>query len=878
MNRVILIIIYLLIHFAPLGLVAENANHNTLFNAWKNKTSSPKERLEAFYDLVYNNVTTSLYVHSDAHDLWYAELDDVTKLAVQTNNESYLTRVFLFKTNYENVVYPERACATALRAIDLAVDHKDYVTQLKLFFYLKILIPCPLENIRTKEFTLDKMRFNIANRINKVNERMEAESIIGYYFVMKSKYPEAIKHLTNLVELAKKIRNNRALGVAYEDLGTIHSDIGNYNEAQSYFEKSLHWAKRANDSLTIGRLYMGISRLYLRLENPQKALRYIDSSIYILSPGSKTYKECDECLKKALTDKAGVYNMQKQYTKALEELLRMRSYYADNFSAGNEFYYSELATAYLGLKQMGLAIKVAEKGLLNPNVQLNESKRKYEILYLAWSDLGNYKKAFEAYQKFISIKDTLWKFRNVQEVTRLELESNFTNESLKNKLEYTEKLNTEKSNRNVFIAFAIMAFTLVIALFYRVRFMRKTQLALEEKNLLIEAEKERAKTSEKAKQQFLANMSHEIRTPMNAIKGMTDILLRRNPQKAQIAYLDAIKKSSASLLIIINDILDISKIESDKIELERIPFSLNELIRNVHVLMQFKSEEKGLELKTIVPENIPLLMGDPNRLRQIIINLVSNAIKFTEQGSVTTVLKVIEVENEKDVLKAMFTIIDTGIGIEDGNIERIFNSFEQAYSDTSHRFGGTGLGLSISKKLVNLQKGDIWVESEKGVGSKFHFTIPYTIYKTSDDLDSGISQENSINMASELEGLSVLVVEDNAFNAVVVQDELKDIIAGVSIITAKNGLIALELVKQHHFDIVLMDVQMPVMNGFDATKAIRALETDKRKIPVIAMTANVLNEEIENCYNAGMNEFIGKPFDSHKLIQKMYWLLKTQNG
>ena len=475
--------------------------------------------------------------------------------------------------------------------------------------------------------------------------------------------------------------------------------------------------------------------------------------------------------------------------------------------------------------------------------------------------MGNYKKAFEAYQKFISIKDTLWKFRNVQEVTRLELESNFTNESLKNKLEYTEKLNTEKSNRNIFIAFAIMAFTLVIALFYRVRFMRKTQLALEEKNLLIEAEKERAKTSEKAKQQFLANMSHEIRTPMNAIKGMTDILLRRNPQKAQIAYLDAIKKSSASLLIIINDILDISKIESDKIELERIPFSLNELIRNVHVLMQFKSEEKGLELKTIVPENIPLLMGDPNRLRQIIINLVSNAIKFTEQGSVTTVLKVIEVENEKDVLKAMFTIIDTGIGIEDGNIERIFNSFEQAYSDTSHRFGVTGLWLSISKKLVNLQKGDIWVESEKGVGSKFHFTIPYTIYKTSDDLDSGISQENSINMASELEGLSVLVVEDNAFNAVVVQDELKDVIAGVSIITAKNGLIALELVKQHHFDIVLMDVQMPVMNGFDATKAIRDLDTDKRKIPVIAMTANVLNEEIENCYNAGMNEFIGKPFD-----------------
>jgi signal transduction histidine kinase/CheY-like chemotaxis protein len=875
MNRVILIIIYLLIHFAPICLAAENTNQNTLFKAWKNKTSSPKERLEAFYDLVYYNGATSVYVHSDAHDLWYAELDDVTELAVETNNESYLTRVFLFKTNYENAVYPERACSTALRAIDLAIDNKDYVTQLKLFFNLNILIPCPPKNLRTKEFTLDKMRFNIANHITNVKERMEAESIIEYYFLRKSKYPDAIKHLNNLVELAKKIRNNRALGVAYEDLGTIHSDIGNYSESVNYFKKGIYLAQSEKDSVLLGRLYMGISRLYLRLQNPQKALRYIDSSIYILLPGSKTYTECDGCLKKALTDKAGVYNLQKKYKEALEELLQMRSYYAANSSVGNDFYYSELATSYLGLKQMGLAIQAAEKGLVNPNIELSESQRTYEILYLAWSDLGNYKKAFEAYQKFISIKDTLWKFRNVQEVTRLELESNFRHKSLKNKLEYTEKLNTEKSNRNIFIAVAIMALALVIALFYRVRFMRKTQGALEEKNVLIEAEKERAKTSEKAKHQFLANMSHEIRTPMNAIKGMTDILLRRDPQKAQIEYLDAIKESSASLLIIINDILDISKIESDKIELERVPFSITELVRNVHVLMKFKTEEKGLELKIIVPENIPLVLGDPNRLRQIIINLVSNAIKFTEQGSVTTVLKVTEVENEKDVLKAMFTIMDTGIGIDDGNIEKIFNSFEQAYSDTSRRFGGTGLGLSISKKLVNIQNGDIWVESKKRIGSQFHFTIPYAIYDSSDNINIEMSQENVINMASKLEGMSVLVAEDNTFNAVVVQEELEDAIDGVSIVIAENGLIAIELVKQHHFDIVLMDVQMPIMNGFEATAAIRAIEGDKQNVPIIAMTANVLKEEVENCYNAGMNEFIGKPFDTQELIQKMYKLIKT---
>ena len=235
-----------------------------------------------------------------------------------------------------------------------------------------------------------------------------------------------------------------------------------------------------------------------------------------------------------------------------------------------------------------------------------------------------------------------------------------------------------------------------------------------------QAEKEKAQASERAKHQFLANMSHEIRTPMNAIKGMTDILIRRNPKEDQKEYLDSIKQSSDSLLVIINDILDISKIEAGKIELEHEPFSIMELVDNVHTIMQFKAEEKGLGLKKDIPTEDLYVKGDATRLRQILINLIGNAIKFTEKGLVTTALKS---EKVNDKLNLHFTISDTGIGIDKDRMDKIFKSFEQAYSDTSRKFGGTGLGLSISKMLVELQHGKIWVESEKGKGSQFHFTI-----------------------------------------------------------------------------------------------------------------------------------------------------------
>ena len=303
-------------------------------------------------------------------------------------------------------------------------------------------------------------------------------------------------------------------------------------------------------------------------------------------------------------------------------------------------------------------------------------------------------------------------------------------------------------------------------------------------------------------------------------------------------------------------------------ELECEQFSINELLNHVHTIMHFKAEEKGLEFKKEIPAGELTVKGDANRLRQILINLVGNAIKFTEKGWVTITIRS---EKAADKLNLHFTVSDTGIGIDEDRMGKIFESFEQAYSDTSRKYGGTGLGLSISKKLVELQNGKIWVESEKGKGSQFHFIISYAIAETTGKIIQ--TAELNSNIAVALTGIRILLVEDNAFNVVVAQEELEDAIKDVQVVVANNGLMAIEKMKSFSFDVILMDVQMPVMNGFEATRKIRSLNNEKANTPVIAMTANVLKEEVDLCYQAGMNDFIGKPFDTNELLNKIFTLL-----
>ena len=403
--------------------------------------------------------------------------------------------------------------------------------------------------------------------------------------------------------------------------------------------------------------------------------------------------------------------------------------------------------------------------------------------------------------------------------------------------------------------------------------IRQGQVAKEQLDITIrqkdlaELEKLKAEQSEKFKQQFLANMSHEIRTPMNSVIGLTNLLMKSKMDQQQEKYLNVIKKSSENLLVIINDILDLSKIEAGKMDFEKIAFSLNDCIDTVYHTMVFKSDEKNLELKHIIDAAVPeVVIGDPVRLNQILINLAGNAIKFTEKGTVTIHIKELSRGDNISILE--FSITDSGIGIAQSQLDKIFESFSQASSDTTRKFGGTGLGLTISKQLVELQQGSIYVQSQVGKGTTFSFKIPYQI-GTVDDLNKSEHGIDDVN-GEDLKGLRILLVEDNGFNQMVAVDTLNDLIPELIIDVAENGLESLEKLKEADYDIILMDIQMPEMDGFEASERIRKdFSAPKKNVPIMAMTANVTQEEVEKCFNSGMTAHISKPFDPQELLNKL---------
>ncbi len=388
-----------------------------------------------------------------------------------------------------------------------------------------------------------------------------------------------------------------------------------------------------------------------------------------------------------------------------------------------------------------------------------------------------------------------------------------------------------------------------------------------EKTRELEAEKERAEHSEKVKEQFLANMSHEIRTPMNAILGMTRLLLEKEPRQDQLKYLNSIKHASDNLLVIINDILDLSKIEAGKINFEMIPFNLRSELNSAIDTIRLNAEEKSLGLSLIIEDDLPeTVKGDPYRLSQILLNLAGNAVKFTEKGFVK--IHVAAKERKGKNIAIEFRVEDSGIGIAPDKLNYIFDMFTQETSSTTRKFGGTGLGLAICKKLVELQGGSIAVKSETGKGSVFSFIITYAIEKErSANTEIEIVKEKPVR---KLKDLSILLVEDNEFNQMVAVDTLLDAIEGAKVDVANNGKEAVDKVKKNAYDVVLMDIQMPEMDGHEAARTIRS-DTDHRvnSIPIIAMTASVIKAEVDKCFESGMNEFVGKPFSVEDLLTKI---------
>lgn len=437
-----------------------------------------------------------------------------------------------------------------------------------------------------------------------------------------------------------------------------------------------------------------------------------------------------------------------------------------------------------------------------------------------------------------------------------------------------EKEAAEKVALQIKIEYAFLAFNLIVLLLIFIFIFKPTYTkVLRLISKILDSEKKAlqlaydSKRTSEAKQNFLANMSHEIRTPMNAIMGMSRQLIKSELNDEQRSYLSNITNASENLLVIIDDVLDLAKLESGQLSIEKIPFDPKQVMENVMKVMMFKAEEKGISLTNSFCDLAlsPVLIGDPFRINQVLLNLVSNAIKFTIKGNVYLSCKVLK--DDETFQELELKVIDTGVGMDQSFLKYVFEKFSQEYESTSRKYGGTGLGMSISKNLIDNMGGEILVESEKGKGTTVYVRFSLEkgkeldlIKKDTDTVDTKIFKDKKI-----------LVVDDNEMNRMVATLILNEF--EVLISEAGNGEEAVEYLKNNDCDLVLMDLQMPISNGYETTIIIR--EKLQLNTPIIALTANVIEEERQKCFEIGMNDYLSKPFDEVQFLEILSKWLKV---
>lgn len=667
----------------------------------------------------------------------------------------------------------------------------------------------------------------------------------GACYWILGEYADGLQQLSQAHEIAKATNNETLEAKVLNNFGRIYRDLGDIANALKNFEESMALNEKLSNEINLSINLINISTLYYDLNDFETALEYALRTLPIFEKHDDLHKQIH------------IYNSLGNIYFKLEQFQDAELYFEKIIEVGrSNLLYRAMAKIGLGKVYFSKGNIAAAKEYLEMGLSVAQEVNSFEneivaYFYLAKLTLkeNNPQAALDYALKGYKLADEYQRKSDL--LSYHEILSNIYDQLGEIQEAYKHLKSYEKLKEQIFQQATLNK-------------LRNLQI----KNQVLEAQKEKevAEKTAMLKQQFMANMSHEIRTPLNAIIGLVNLLLNKNPNPEQERYLQAIKKSSDNLLVIINDILDLSKIEAGKIILEKIPFELGATLEGIYNTLFLRAEEKNLTFTIDSDRQHEKLyiLGDPTRLSQILINLLGNALKFTEKGSVTLKVRTRTVNNQ---YRITFDVIDTGIGIAEDYVNKIFESFTQAGTDTARKYGGTGLGLTISKQLVELMNGTISVQSKLGEGTTFTVEIPFDMANENDVQTTDQPQIDT----STLKDLRILLTEDNEFNVMVAEETMKELLPDVKITHAANGKEALELLeKGEEFDVILMDIQMPVMNGVETTLRIREHANPKiRNARIIALTANAFQEDIKKYFRIGMNGYITKPFRPDDFLREI---------
>lgn len=701
--------------------------------------------------------------------------------------------------------------------------------------------------LKNQDFETAIINLNKANKFltSSTDTLLKAEVLLGlaelnYYLQNFDKARVETNNAISLLKADKK--NEEKLALAYNLYGFILTKLNDFKESEKYLKEADNIFTKLGDEKNQANVILGLGLLELNKKNYITAINYLDAAIPIFNSYNLKYPEAISHLNKSEA-LLHVQNEDVNYDALEQAKLSLTQAVAMSDSEG---YTKIKIDSYKILSYLAMKQNETEDGLM----YLEMYERKIDSIYQIY--LSAISKGVDA--------DT-----NVGDL----------NEIIANQQDDLDKkqksINFGKMTTGLSIALIIILSLLTLSLYKNNNLRAKANELLQDKNSELQLAKEKAEKASLAKAQFLSTITHELRTPLYAVTGLTHLLMEEEPLEHQKEHLNSLKFSGEYLLSLINNILDLNKLEANKVEIEKTSFSLKKRINDVLIALNKSADDRKNKLHLEFDDTIPdKLIGDPIKLSQVLINLIGNSVKFTQHGDVF--VRVNKISENEGKVSLHFEIEDNGVGISKKKQKSIFETFSQASLQINRKFGGTGLGLSIVKSLLELMGSKIQLESQIGKGSKFWFNLNLEI---SEELNQESSEKKVISPIeyAALENKRVLIVEDNKINQMITKKILEK--NKMNCMVADNGIDAIEIVKQNTFDVILMDIHMPGISGIEATQRIREYDND---LPIIALTAVTIDENLDEFYRAGFNEIIPKPFKTEEFFEKIYRTLQGRKS